>query len=169
MSCFHDYIGIKGCNSPEGASGLFITQLPGLTLEVIEKMAEKEQVNFMGVWKDVQDRAWLRLSKDFRRQVRKCFEIADDAETDELMCNDQPNFQDVWLYLCGNEMMLERMYSTRLNRYTTIDRPMAAELKDHYQAEYEKALEEAVKSIKIPDDNEDLTNVPAISHREQLP
>lgn len=169
MGCMHDYIGIKGCNSPEGASGLFITQLAGLTLESIEKIAEKEQINFMGVWKDVQDIAWTRLQKDFKRSLRRCFDLADDADTDELICNNQADFADVWMYLLGNQLMLERIYSSRLNRYTTIDKENAIELKDYYEAQYEKALAEAVKAVKIPDDTDTISNSPTISYREQLP
>lgn len=169
MGCMHDYIGIKGCSSPEGASGLLITQLAGLTLESMEKIAEKEQVNFMGVWKDVQDVAWTRLQKDFRRLIRRCFDLADDADTDGLMCDNQADFADVWMYLLGNQLMLERIYSSRLNRYTTIDKEAAIELKDYYEAQYEKALDEAVKSVKIPDDTETIFSAPIISYREQMP
>jgi hypothetical protein len=40
--------------------------------------------------------------------------------------------------------MIFRINSTRLNRFTTIDAKQAAELKDFYQIEYEKALKQAV-------------------------
>jgi hypothetical protein len=62
MDCLKDYIGIKGCGAPappevpnplpEGASatdyfsGLYINELPGVNLEVIEKIADEEQENY---------------------------------------------------------------------------------------------------------------------------
>ncbi|MBK7882502.1 MAG: hypothetical protein IPJ81_00670 [Chitinophagaceae bacterium] len=63
MDCLIDYIGVKGCGNVKPLSGMYINQLAGISLESMEKIADKEQVTFMGVWKDVQARAWLRLEK----------------------------------------------------------------------------------------------------------
>jgi hypothetical protein len=315
MDCLKDYIGIKGYGSQEPLSGLYINQLPGITLESIDKIADKDQGNFTGVWDDVQTRAGNRLEKDLRIALRnrfklkgiksfsvakpvlsedtieaaeeyrgviidlgidksaflaisvnqitlnlpgtvtslvlkifeltendECIElltktkanasgkcviniarkfsakkifIAVDATTAELLsaeynntvaydcfrilcdicedckpsisgasslvaspgeitksdevygievgfsvmcdltsiaCFNKPEFTDVWMYLLGAELMIERSFSSRLNRYTTIDREQASELSGYFTAQYEKALKEAVNAIELKDD-----------------
>lgn len=343
MHCFYDYIGIKGYGSTEPLSGLYINQLPGITLESIDKTAEKEQINFAGVWKDVQVRAWMRFEKDFRRALRNRFRLSalkasasiqplingdlvieasekyrgvvidinnalyeeffDDALQDRskgsflsvyvdkigitlkedaaslvlkifdvngqeldtftkanalagynefvvmkkyfthrifiavdasaidlpeatlpkksidtcynsllvifpdckpqvfgaeadkatpntltktantflnvaysvvcdysaIICNNRPEFTDVWMYLLGAELMLERMHSSRMNRYTTIDKEAAAELKDYFSVEYEKALKEAIDALEVSEEECCIQCNPLITTREVLP
>lgn len=353
MHCFYDYIGIKGYGSTEPLSGLYINQLPGITLESIDKSAEKEQINFAGVWKDVQTRAWMRFEKDFRRALRNRFRLSalkatasikplinedeiivaaekyrgividlnnvlyqsffDDpshdnefffdqtfdrskgsflslyvdkigitlkentgslvlkifdvsgqvldsftkanalagynefvvtkkyfthrifvavdasaidlfeatlpkedayncyqslvaifpdcqpqvlgAEADKatpgkltknvntflnvtysavcdysaIICNNRPEFTDVWMYLLANELMLERLYTSRMNRYTTIDKESAGELKDYFSVEYEKALKETIDALEISREDCCIECNPLITTREALP
>lgn len=70
LNCLIDYIGIRGCTSlPTPPSGLYINSLPGVSLEMIDKIADSEQVDFFGVWDDVQ----LRAVKRFRNEVNAMF------------------------------------------------------------------------------------------------
>ncbi len=174
-NCLKDYIGLKGFHEGDTApaSGLYINQLPGFTLESISKISEREKVasetnSFIGLWNDVQDRSWIRLTKDFKRAMRKCFSLHVDTDYSLFICENQADFADVWWYLLGAELMLERAYTSRMNRYSTIDRESAVELKDHYNTEYAKALKEAVDAIKIPED-EHLDCNPSITVVESLP
>ncbi len=59
-----DYVGLKNCNLPVPESGIYVNSLPGMTTEMVDKIASSEQINFVGVWKDIQDRAYLRLKND---------------------------------------------------------------------------------------------------------
>jgi hypothetical protein len=341
MNCLKDYIGILSYGSQEPLSGLFLNQLPGITMEVLDKISDKDQVNFTGVWKDVQMRAWLRLEKDFRAALRnryrlsavkasarldavatetiiaaaakyrglvvdlegmrnqsafssiprtqgaflnvyidkisvvltedcallvvKIFDrhgieldsftrtaaeagtvviqvskrypvrqvfIAIDAELvplytatidsateasscealqaicmhaaptlfpvetskstpavhiktthyfgmsltygalcdySSVICSNKEEFMDVWLYLLGVEMLVERMYSTRLNRYTTIDLKAAGELKDYLTVEYEKRLAETIAGLDISNEDSCIECSPMVTQREVLP
>jgi len=343
VNCFYDYIGIKGYGSSEPLSGLYINQLPGITLESIDKTAEKEQINFAGVWKDVQARAWMRFEKDFRRALRNRFRLSalkasasiqplineeevieaaekyrglvidinnvlyeeffDDAlhgkskgsflstyvdkigvtlkenaaslvlkifdvngvelasfnkanavagynefvvmkkyfthrifiavdasainlpeatvskesvdtcyhslrtifpdcrpqifgaesekgtpdkltktvntflnvaysvvcDYSSIICNNRPEFTDVWMYLLGTELMLVRLFTSRMNRYTTIDKESAGELKDYYTVEYEKALKEAIDALEVSEEDCCIQCNPLITTREVLP
>ena len=68
-------------------------------------------------------------------------------------------FTTPWWYLLGVETMNEQLNSTRLNRYTTIDRKQAAELRKYYEImymggtidgiSYEGALNQATDTINI--------------------
>ena len=65
MECFRDYIGLSPlvCVTAPG-SNIYITSLPGLSLESVEKSAKPEQVTALGVYSDVQTRAFARLEVD---------------------------------------------------------------------------------------------------------
>lgn len=64
MSCLLDYIGIYGCGSSDPESGLFVNELPGISLTSIDKIANSEQETYAGVWGDVQKRALRKLNAD---------------------------------------------------------------------------------------------------------
>lgn len=59
MSCLTDYIGIKYTDAPTPVSGLYINSLPGISTEFIDAVADCEQADYLGMWEDVQDRAYL--------------------------------------------------------------------------------------------------------------
>lgn len=71
MECFRNYIGVKGCGQPEPLSGLYINSLPGITLRSIDEIANSEQVTFVNVWKDVQDRALNKFRTNVISGFRK--------------------------------------------------------------------------------------------------
>lgn len=57
MECLRDYIGIKGCGATAPESGLYVNSLPGITSFLASKIADNEQITYLNVWRDVQDRA----------------------------------------------------------------------------------------------------------------
>lgn len=57
MNCLDNYIGLRYPGSPTPDSGLYINDLPGLSLKAIDKIANEEQITFSGVWQDVQCRS----------------------------------------------------------------------------------------------------------------
>jgi hypothetical protein len=68
MSCLTDYIGLKITPTPDPApaapkSGLYINILPGVSTELADKIADCEQANYLGVWSDVQIRAYEILKE----------------------------------------------------------------------------------------------------------
>ena len=156
MQCFLDYITFPSCTANvttptegeapavTGPSPLYLTQLPGVTFKMLDSLVEADQVTITGLFNDIQSRAWRRFRHDYNRKFAKkyqefcCNESECDPET--IACEYKELFQDAWLYCLGIELMHERLYSTRLNRFTTIDKDQAAELKDFYTVEYEKFL-----------------------------
>lgn len=150
MTCLTDYIGIKGEDSSP-ASGLFINSLPGITLDSIENIATIDQEDFLGVWADVQVEAAARFEMDFISEVTKCYKLNAYCDYEGLICNNKALLKKAWQYLLGNQLMIYRLYSNRLNRYTTVDLETAGKLKDFYQIEYESALKQAVQLIDISD------------------
>ena len=148
MSCLKGYIGIRVCSTDTAPdSGLYINSLPGISLESIDKIADKEQITYRGVWGDVQDEAWIRFKVDFISAITECFKIDSGCDYEEMICANKSILVNAWRYLLGNQLMLERIYSSRLNKFTTINIDGARELADLYQVEYDKALLQAVKLV----------------------
>lgn len=68
-------------------------------------------------------------------------------------------------YMLGSEMMMERMTSERINKWT-VDRKQAEELKAFYDAEAEKALKAAIAGTAVNDCDCCLECDPPIAIRE---
>lgn len=151
MGCFDNYIGIKICGNESSASGLFINSLPGISLESIDATADREQVTYAGLWQDVQAEAFTRFYLDFVNELLECFELQPYCDYESILCANKGKLAVAWKYLLGNQLMLFRLYTDRLNRYTTVDLTKAQELRDFYEAEYFRALRIAVKIVDVGD------------------
>ncbi len=161
MDCLKGYIGIAGCGAvlpvpgngqtlSDVYSGLTINQLPGISLKSIEKIANAEQENFLGVWKDVERRALLKFSIAFKGRLNLNHSLTNKTVVNCLACENKELFAVSLWYLLGTEMMIERTSSDRLNRYTTgIDLEKAEELKISFYSEYQTAFEDAMNAIAI--------------------
>lgn len=151
MDCLFDYIGLKICGTETSVSGLFINSLPGISLESIDKIAESEQVTYRGVWNDVQTEAAARFYVDVVNELTKCYSLQPYCDYEDIICDEANKLKlaNAWRYLLGNQLMLFRLYTPRLNRFTTVDRDQALQLRDHYQVEYEKALTLAAKLVNV--------------------
>lgn len=149
MDCLTGYIGLKVCGTETSESGLFINSLPGISFESIEKIADSEQITYAGVWRDVQIEAQARFFVDVVDEITKCYQITPYCDYEEIICSNKLLLVNAWKYLLGNQLMLFRLYTSRLNRFTTIDLSQAAELRDLYQVEYERSLSQAVKLINV--------------------
>lgn len=154
-NCLKDFVGVRGYHvAPE--SGWFINQLQGVSLKAIQYTADSEQVTFLAVWDDVQARAWVRLSTDFRTLMRSKYCLGSDAETDAIICGDKSLFTRAWLYALGIELIQERLQSERINKLTTIDREKGKELEATFTEIYESALVELMPAIKYKEQSEQL-------------
>lgn len=152
MTCLIDYIGIRGCSNETPESGLYIDSLPGISLESMDKIADSsQQITYKGVYKDAQVEASERFSIDFFEKLTECYQVKPYCDYDNLICINKKLLSSAWKYLLGNQLMLYRLYSSRLNYFTTVSLEQAAELRDYYQAQYELALSKAVKLIDTSD------------------
>lgn len=147
MTCFIDYIGLNYClrgvyDVP--TSGIYLNSLPGISIENIDKIADSEQVTYLGVWEDVQTFALAQFKLDVMNEMKKCFALSKTCDYDVLICDNIEELSLSWKYLLGVSLMIFRLNSDRVNRWTTINRDEAKELRDFYQVEYEKALKQGV-------------------------
>lgn len=151
MNCLSNYISIKTCEDQTVPEGGFINSLPGISLSSIDASATEDQLTYAGLWEDVQNEAYTILETDFMAEVNRCFELSAYCDYDAMICYNKKRLLQSWKYLLGNQLMIFRIYSSRLNRFTTIGQKEAVELKDHYQLEYEKALKQAIQLVDLGD------------------
>lgn len=147
MTCFIDHIGLSYCERgvyEVPASGIYLNSLPGINIESIDKIADSEQVTYLGVWEDVQTSALAQFKLDVINEMTKCYQLNKDCDYATLICENIEELTLAWKYLLGVWLMIFRLNSDRVNRWTTIDREQAKELKDFYQIEYEKSLKQGV-------------------------
>lgn len=147
MQCFIDHIGLSYCTRgvyDTPASGIYLNSLPGISIENIDKIADSEQISYLGVWADVQTFALAQFKLDVMTKIGECYKINTDCDYDEMICDNIEELTQAWKYLLGVSLMIFRLTSDRVNRWTTIQRDEAKELRDFYQIEYEKALKQGV-------------------------
>lgn len=149
MDCLIGYIGIKVCGTETSESGLFINSLPGISLESIDKIATEDQATYLGVWRDVQAEASARFYIDVVSELSKCYSLNPYCDYENIICTNKLKLANAWRYLLGNQVMIFRLYTTRLNKFTTVDLKQAEELRDFYQLEYEKALAQSALVIDV--------------------
>ena len=68
---------------------------------------------------------------------------------DALVCQNKSVFSRAYWYLLGIEMMTETLYSSKINQFTTTNLQRAKELREEYQVEYMKSLEQIAGGFKL--------------------
>jgi hypothetical protein len=68
---------------------------------------------------------------------------------DSLVCANLDWFKMPLLFLCGNLIMVERLSSDRVNKWTTIGQASAEELRDAYRTEYETRLKDILTGMEL--------------------
>lgn len=146
MDCFIDFVGLSYCPGiyEQPGSGIYLNSLPGISIQSIDAIAENEQITYLGVWADVQTSAVAQFRIDVISELHKCFKLNRDCDYTTLICENKDTLVQAWKYYLAVWLMMFRLNSDRLNRYTTVDKKQAEELRTFYQVEYEKALAQSV-------------------------
>jgi hypothetical protein len=159
MDCLKDYIGLlvaptqaEGENPPP-ASGLALVDLPGIYLDKISKAKFPADTTDEKYWTALQTRALKKLATACMSKLNECYKITDPVIVSCLVCEKKVLFGTVLWYLLGAEFMIDLLYSPAVNRWTTIEKPEAEELKNYYQTEYESELANAIRGIN-PEDSD---------------
>jgi hypothetical protein len=181
MDCLKNYIGLKGYkvtvaegDPPYPESGLHINALPGITTDILLKIAESEDIETDDVvegapvevinraWDNIQQVAGRRLYTDSIARLKTgynlCYKLEGDSLTapidedkkyEAVICSNKKLFASAWLYLLGNQCCVELLGSSNSNQHTTVDFEKYKELRDYYQVEYEKQLKIILDSLCI--------------------
>lgn len=145
MDCFIDSVGLQYCQGETPASGLYLNSLPGISIESIDKIADSDQVTYLGVFADVQTNAKAQFRLDILTELNKCYRLNKDCDYDTLICDNTDVLYQAWKYLLGVHVMMFRQASDRLNWFTTVSLEDAKTLQGLYQNSYEESLQQGIK------------------------
>lgn len=147
MQCLANRIGIRGYNIPITGVQLFINDLPGVSIENMEALADDEHEDFIGMWQTVVLRTMKKFEILVKAKLNQCYKLTDKTVVECLICEKEELFDVALWYLHGTELMIERTSSDMMSRYTTIDLDKAERLKEDFYSEFQAALNDAVQGI----------------------
>jgi len=153
LDCLKGLIGLsKAVATSE--SDLYVVTLPGISLFNITKIADKtEQVNTSNepdpivVFNECEQRAILTFRNAFIGAMSECWHLNDLDVAECLICENKKRLATALWWFVGHELMVERVSSDRLNRFTTIDRKKAGELRDDMFQRAELELNNLIKGL----------------------
>jgi hypothetical protein len=155
-SSLYGYVGLSNkidIELPEVFSGLYVDALPDISIDVFSKIVQQDDLDIVEYWSKIENRTILKFRTLFINAVNKCHKI---NKIDICECILESNFElfgtALW-YLLGAEFMFERISTSRLNRYTTIDKSKAKELRDAYLDVFTDELQAAVNSLDVNDND----------------
>lgn len=73
--CLDNYIGLRGCGSTTPPSGLYVNDLPGMSLENLVTLTNTDEPTYTDIWTMVQTRAQQRFSLDVRQEMGKHYKL----------------------------------------------------------------------------------------------
>ena len=153
MEFLKGYIGLSSSVST-AASGLYVDALPDISLVQAEKIADKVSEELpadaiLRIWGEIEQRSLAKFRTLFFKEINGCFKI---AKRDKIECLIEENKEllatSLW-YLFGSEFLLEKLNSSRINRFTTIDKVKAKELRNELMNLFQNELESAIQGIDL--------------------
>jgi hypothetical protein len=86
MDCFIDYIGLRGAVSgivPD--SGLYVNDLPGISLKSIDSVADSDKVTYQNLWNIIQKRAMNKFRSAVTAQLSHRYRIKTIIQSIDLL------------------------------------------------------------------------------------
>ena len=84
MDCLIDFIGLRTQGAPTPDSGMYINDLPGITVSQITDIATTEQATFLDVWATVQRRSAKIFETAFTNAMAKRYRLKKITEAFQL-------------------------------------------------------------------------------------
>ena len=75
MNCLQDYIGLRGCGTTTPPSGLYINDLPGISLKQMVRLTNEEEATYLDLWNMIQRRGQNRFTLDVRQEMGKHYKM----------------------------------------------------------------------------------------------
>ena len=147
MDCLKGYIGIDSVSDQQ--SGLCLTALPDISVTSIEKIDPSMVGDFTEMMANVENRAILKFRTLFTIEFNRCFKVNKREIIECIICENKAILAVALWYLFGAELMFERINSTRVNRFTTIDKIKAQKLRAEFEEIFHSELTVAISGIDI--------------------
>lgn len=118
MNCLKGYIGIRNSDLPEPDGGMYINELPGITLENIDRIASDEKLSYRLAWSDVENRASKKMEVAISNSFAKRYRIKSLQQTIDVsrFTNPAVTFAPAAKYR-GFKIQLTQDYRLRASLY----------------------------------------------------
>lgn len=147
LDCFIDHIGLFYCDAgayDQPASGIYLNQLPGISIEGMQHIADSDQESYLVLWAEIQKAAANEFIIEVKNMIRQCHSLNRECDYDELICANVDELTLAWQYKLAVVLCYYRLFSDRVNFWTTVTRDEAAQLRDFYIEKYGVALNQSV-------------------------
>ncbi len=85
MDCMVDYVGLfSGCGGQTPLSGQFLNQLPGIQFANVEEIANADQIDWSGVFSDLQQTTKDTFKEDILAEFAKQYQLKQITQTVDL-------------------------------------------------------------------------------------
>lgn len=85
MDCLLEYVGLfKGCGGQDPLSGMYLNALPGIQFSGVDEIANEDQINWVGVWADLQATAKDTFKEDILAQFGQQYQLKQITQTVDL-------------------------------------------------------------------------------------
>jgi hypothetical protein len=85
MDCLVDFVGLfDGCGGQTPQSGMWLNQLPGIEFSNIDGIANSDQINWVGLWSDLQQTAKETFREDVIEEFGKSYMLKQITQTVDL-------------------------------------------------------------------------------------
>jgi len=151
MDCLIGYIGLSG-SFGIADSGLYVDGLPDISVTIAGKLTEKKESkdeDIVELWVEIEKRAILKFRTLFISEINRCFKLSNIDICECIICENRALLATSLWYLLGAEFMHERASSSRLNRFTTIEKSKAKELRTELMELFHSELAVSVAGINI--------------------
>lgn len=177
MDCLINYIGLytPGVTTPPAPavpadpdfSGLYINKDLPISIQEIDSFADSEQDTLWVVWDEVQKRGIKKFVNRVKAGYKELFGIC--FLEDDWFCTNKDSLKLALLYYLGMELMIEKIYTTRINRFTrAFDMARAKEMREEFQGTFYEQLKDALEIIGKAE-NEGCANGDVFHYEESLP
>lgn len=150
FTCLDGLVGIDSCDSATPPpSGLYINELPGMTIELLQMITQKEDETYMATWDKIYKNAIIRFRTAAMAQLNECYQVNEQGTVECIVCENVQLLSTAFWYLLGNVATVHALASWRTNNFTTLRKPEIEQLSAIYFTEFQKELKYAVQGIDV--------------------
>jgi hypothetical protein len=115
----------------------------------MQAVADSDQESYLVLWYDVQKMAANEFFIEVKNEIRKCHVLNRDCDYDALICANIDELTLAWQYKLAVTLCYYRLFTDRVNFWTTVTRDEAAQLRDFYIEKYNVALNQSALLLDI--------------------
>lgn len=160
------FIGIVGMRELDADAIYWVNDISGVTSDLCIELQTSDNSDFTDFWQMIKNRSYLKLLSDFtisfyQKYAVYCRDRADiQTILPSIICQYKVIFGHCFLNLVGMELLLEKIYSNRINFFTTHNIERTKELAGFYKDAYETMFKNAMVAVEVPEEIEFQRNFP---------